>query len=52
MCVVCIDWQKGSLTVKEALRNLGEMASGTEDSDQRQHYFEVVEKILDEEDRS
>jgi hypothetical protein len=48
MCVVCSDWEKGKLTSKEALRNLGEMiATGTEK--EKKHYFEVSEKILDKE---
>jgi hypothetical protein len=25
MCLICIDWQRGSLTTKEAVRNYREM---------------------------
>ena len=46
ICIVCKDWQKGKLTAKEALKNLGEMINSEDDSS---HYYEVVEKILDEE---
>jgi hypothetical protein len=50
MCCVCTDWAKGSLTSKEALRNLGEMIESTDKGGQEEgHYFSVVEKILDKE---
>lgn len=49
MCVVCLDWEKGKLTSKEALRNLGEMIQSSSKEEEAVHYFEVVEKIMDKE---
>lgn len=46
MCRVCVEWEAGKLTSKEALRNLGEMFSDEED---RTHLFEASEKILNKE---
>ena len=52
MCIVCVEWNKGNLTSKEAMRNLGEMIGmkGEADLDPDiRHYYEAVEKILDKE---
>jgi len=46
MCQVCTDWLKGKMTSKEALRALGELINSSNDKD---HYFEVSQKILDKE---
>lgn len=46
MCIVCVEWQAGKLTSKEALKNLGELIK-TEDA--KDHYFLAVDKILDKE---
>jgi hypothetical protein len=48
MCIVCTEWEKGKLTSKEALRNLGEMI-GTGTEKEKEHFFKVSEKILDKE---
>lgn len=48
MCIVCLDWEKGKLTSQEALRALGELISGAKGKE-KQHLFEVSEKILDKE---
>lgn len=48
MCIVCVEWQAGKLTNKEALRNLGEMIK-TDDGDDSSHYYGVVDKIMDNE---
>jgi hypothetical protein len=47
MCIVCLEWEKGKLTSREALRNLGEMIAA--DSKDTEHYLKVSEKILDKE---
>ncbi len=43
MCVVCIEWEKGKMTSREALRALGELRLKPE------HLEVVVEKILQKE---
>lgn len=49
MCIVCKDWELGKLTSKEALRNLGEFISlSDENIEELNHYYMVVEKITDE----
>lgn len=48
MCIVCRDWQAGKLTSKEALGALGELINSSKKED-KEHYFEVSEKILDKE---
>jgi hypothetical protein len=48
MCKVCVEWQAGRLTSKEALRNLGELLDS--DSDLMvKHYYGVIEDIMDKE---
>lgn len=50
MCIVCVDWQAGKLTNKEALRNLGEMINTTDlDKEKVAHYFATVDKIMEKE---
>lgn len=39
MCIVCVEYNQGKLTIAEAIRNVGEVA-GTQE-----HYEEVVEKL-------
>lgn len=48
MCIVCLEWEKGKLTAKEALNNLGELMQGASLAG-KAHYDDVVEKILDKE---
>jgi len=43
MCLICVDFQKGSLTPTEAWRNLQEMKEDLSD----EHHDEVVEMITD-----
>jgi len=44
MCLICIEYQKGKLKPKEALRNLGEIKETiTED-----HHKEVYDRIEDD----
>ena len=52
MCIVCRDWQKGNLTLKEAKRNLGEMINTSDDYEEREHYFKVLEGLLNETDEN
>jgi hypothetical protein len=48
MCIVCLDWQKGKLTLEEAWRNLNEIAwDGFNSEEERLHYLEVAEKLAE-----
>ena len=44
MCLICVQYQSGKLTPKEALRNIGEMKSYID-----QGHFEETVKFLNEE---
>ena len=43
MCLICVVYEKGKLTSKEALRNISEMLEEVGEA----HAIEVVEKIYD-----
>jgi hypothetical protein len=45
MCKICIDWEKGKMTSREALRAAGEIMYGTNEKN-AEHAAEVVEKIM------
>lgn len=50
MCLVCVSWNKGLLTPEEALKNIGELLTTARENDEdTEHYFKVIDKILDEE---
>ena len=46
MCIICVEYQKQKLTVKEALRNLLEMKPQIDET----HYQEVYNKLNDDQD--
>lgn len=48
MCIICLDFQKGRLTTKEARRALGEMAVTLDKS----HVAEVEESLRKAEDEA
>lgn len=50
MCRVCVDWNKGKLTVDEAFKNLDELLVDIESDEDFAHYIEVIKKISDESD--
>lgn len=49
MCKVCVEWEAGKLTSKEALNALGEMMRAEEDEKKSNHYLRAVDKVLDKE---
>ena len=49
MCLICYEWQKGSMSNKEALANIGEMIDATTDEEDQKHLFELAGKIVDKE---
>lgn len=48
MCIICVEWEKGKMTAKEALNALGEMMDPFDAKDNK-HYLEAYGKILDKE---
>lgn len=51
MCVICIDWEKGKMTNKEALSALNEIIeSDKTTADEFDHYLDLEDRILDKED--
>lgn len=48
-CIICAEWQKGSMTAKEALSNLGEMINDNSTEEEIKHYFDISTKIVDKE---
>ena len=48
MCLICVEFQKGSLTTNEAWRNLQEMKEGMTDEHHDEVVTMIVESILDE----
>ena len=45
---MCVEWTKGKLTSKEALRNLGELINVGEETE-KDHYWGVIDKIMESE---
>lgn len=43
MCIVCVEYAKEKMTVREAIRALGEMVP--KDEEEAKHFEEVAEKI-------
>lgn len=49
MCKICLEWELGKLTNQEARRNLGEMINvGADSEEESLHYWELMEKLIDE----
>lgn len=48
MCKVCVEWEAGKLTNKEALDSLGTLIKSSKRKESL-HYLSVVDKILDKE---
>lgn len=49
MCCVCVDWERGKMTNREALRALGEMIDTNGTYEEQEHYIDMTEKIEEEE---
>ncbi len=49
MCRVCVDWQAGKLTAKEAVRALGEMIGSPSEKSERSHYWKALDEIMEKE---
>lgn len=46
MCKICSDWEKGKLTAKDAMRNIGEVISSASKKDAK-HLMDLSDRILD-----
>lgn len=46
MCNLCVEWEKGKLTAKEAMGAIGELIASGKD---KEHLVELSERILDKE---
>jgi hypothetical protein len=49
MCLICLDWQKGNMTSKEAFSAINEIVSTEKDETKLKHIFELSNKILEKE---
>jgi hypothetical protein len=47
MCLLCVEWNKGSMTAQETLKALGEMVEFETDEEKQAHLFELAEKVID-----
>lgn len=48
MCMVCIEWTKGKMTLQEVDRALAEIIDTTSDDEQLLHAQEVLVKLEEE----
>jgi hypothetical protein len=49
MCLICIDWEAGKLSAKEAFKNIGESLATAATEEERKHLFELSDRLLDKE---
>ncbi len=48
MCLICVEFDKGAMNVREARRALGEMRAKLDD----EHFAEVVQKLDDADEQT
>ncbi len=49
-CIICLEWEKGNMTNREALANIGEMIEDPNNSEEdMNHLLELSSKIVDKE---
>lgn len=48
-CLLCIEYEKGKMTAKETLNNIGEMIDSTTDEEKKSHLFELADKVISKE---
>jgi hypothetical protein len=46
MCIICLDWEKGKMTSKEAMAAIKEVI-GNADLNKTEHLVRLAEKIID-----
>ena len=49
MCLVCIEYEKGKLTIKEGIRNIGEMRESVGEKHYNEVYNMLTEDLLQQE---
>lgn len=47
MCKICVEWEAGKLTAKEAYRNIGEVV--VKSNEEANHLFALSDRILEKE---
>jgi hypothetical protein len=52
MCLLCIEWVKGSMSNQEAINAVGEMLESEKDSETRDHLFGLINRVMDKEDEA
>lgn len=50
MCYLCVEWEKGSLSNREAIKAISELVLTEENKETRLHLFGALNKIMDRED--
>lgn len=45
MCIICVEWEAGKLTSKEAFRNIGEVV--VKSDAEAKHFFDLTDRILE-----
>lgn len=49
MCQLCVEYNKGNMTTKELLNNIGELVDSEKDEDNQKHLFELADKAISKE---
>lgn len=47
--MLCVEYNKGTMTSKEALSNIGEMIDSGKTEEEVQHLFELADRVMDKE---
>ena len=47
--MLCAEWEKGKMDVKEVLNAVGEMLDSETEDTKRKHLFELANKVIDKE---
>ncbi len=45
-CMLCVEYEKGKMTSRETLANIGEMIDSTDDEEKKAHLFELADKVI------
>ena len=45
-CMLCVEYEKGKMTSKETLANIGEMIDSTDDEEKKANLFELADKVI------
>ena len=48
-CSLCVEYEKGKMTTRELLNNIGEMADLEQDQEKQKHLFDLADKAISKE---